>query len=45
MEFGEEVWADGEEVAAGEGEDFAFVAEGGAHDFGEVAVFFVVVVD
>lgn len=44
-ELGEELGGDGEEVTAGEGDDFAFVAEGCAHDFGVVAEFFIVVVD
>ena len=35
----EEVGADGEQVAAGEFEDFANVAEAGAHDFGRVVIF------
>lgn len=42
LEFFQEIGADGEEVAAGQFEDFAHVAETRAHDLGLVTEFFVV---
>ncbi len=45
LEFAEETGGDGEEVAAGEFGDLAFVTEAGAHDLGGVAEVLVVVVD
>ena len=45
FELAEELGSDGEEVAAGEFDDLADVAEAGAHDHGLVAEILVVVVD